>query len=291
MFGASVLFAIDDPEPTLRLVPQSGINTLRIVDEIDWKSPDLLSAPFDEGHWANVDRLLALARERGLHVILDVSSVRNLYLEHKMNPYVIDWGPFVRFVTGRVNTVTGVAYRDDPTIALISVAGEVDGLDQPGPLYPTPRQLVEFYRRTFAQLRQADPNHLLSTGGLTHLDYPADIPWREIFALDDCDVVAIHTYSRGDGLLSLPVVAADAAAIGKPWINEEFGFKQSLGDAARAAATERVYSESFSHGAAGVSVWNLGPQVQGAPGVPQTYDINESTPLTLSAMRRHAPAS
>lgn len=288
MFGASVLFAIDDPEPTLRLVPQAGLNTIRIVDEIDWKSPDLLGALFDEHHWAKVDGLLALARDRGLHVILDVSSVRNLYLEHRMNPYVVDWDPFVRFVTSRVNTVTGVAYRDDPTIAMVSVAGEVDGLDQPGPLFPTPSELVEFYRRTFAQFRQADSNHLLSTGGLTHLDYPADIPWRELFALDDCDVVAIHTYSRGDEQLALPVVAAEAAAIGKPWINEEFGFKQSMGDPDRAAATDRVYSESAAHGAAGVSVWNLGPQVQASPGVAESYDINESTPLTLAVMRRHS---
>lgn len=273
----------------MTLVPATGVNTIRIVDFVDWKSPDPARAAFDERRWQQVDRLLALARQMGLKAILDLSVFRALLRHNGINPYRFDWGMFVRFAAERVNTATGVTYRDDPTIALISVAGEVEDLNRPGRLIPTPSELVEFYRRTFAQLRAVAPHHLLSTGGLLHLDYDSGIPWREIFSLADCDVPALHVYSVTEEQVAIPAVAALAGALGKPWINEEFGFPQDRGDPARAEAMERVYAVTAAHGAAGVAIWNLGPEVRGVNGVGTTYDVNTSTPLALATVRRHAP--
>ena len=45
-----------------------------------------------------------------------------------LNPYTVDWVPFLTFVVSRVNTTSGIRYGDDRTIAMISFAGEVDGI-------------------------------------------------------------------------------------------------------------------------------------------------------------------
>ena len=69
-----------------------------------------------------------------------------------------EWQAFINFVTTRVNTVTGTTYRDDPTIAVISIAGEpppptgVGGVRQ-GDQHR--RSSTDFDQRTLAMLALA----------------------------------------------------------------------------------------------------------------------------------------
>ena len=289
LYGASTLGGLDDPSGRLRLARAAHLNVVRIVNFLDEESPDPTTAPFDVSRWARVDREIATANDLGLRVILDLSTYRNLLRHEHRNPYIVDWDPFVRFVADRVNTVTGIRYRDDPSIAIISIAGEVEPLTTLIPMTPTTAQLTEFYARTIGELHRSDPHHLVSSGGLLQLDWPSGIDWRAIFALPGNDVPAIHVYSDRDEQVTLPAVAAETERLGKPWLLEEFGFPQTRGDAARAAAFRRTYDEAAAGHAAGTLFWDLGPELVGVGGKPDTYDVGPGTPATLAEVLAHAP--
>jgi hypothetical protein len=288
LYGASSLGGLGDPVGRIALARQAHLNVIRIVNFLDETSTHVALASYDPVKWARVDREIALARAAGLHVILDLSTYRNLLANNHINPYTAEWGPFVSFVAARVNTFTGVRYSNDPTIAIVSVAGEVEPLTVRSAITPTTLQLTTFYRRTIAELHFHDVNHLVSSGGLLQLDWKSGIDWKSIFALPGNNVPAIHVYSSGDEHTSLPAVAAYARLIGKPWIVEEFGFRQTAGDAARAVDFKRVFDEAASRSAAGVLFWNVGPEIVGAAGKTQTYDVNPSTPRTFSVVVANA---
>jgi endo-1,4-beta-mannosidase len=173
LYGASAYRGLADPLATVRRVQDAGLNTLRIVNFLDEEHGQPATAPFDESSWQQVDRLIATAAAAHLRVILDLSTYRNLLLHAGVNPYTTDWGPVVDFVTSRRNTVTGVRYRDDPTIALISLAGEVEPFEHSDTDVGVERaHITTFFTRTLGQWKAADPRHLVNTGGLLHLDIP-----------------------------------------------------------------------------------------------------------------------
>ncbi len=76
------------------------------------------------------------------------------------NPYDVGssgaWDTFLQFVATRVNTVTGVEYRADPTIAIVSFAGEPNAPNSGEPLKPTTQELTDFYARVFDQWKAHD---------------------------------------------------------------------------------------------------------------------------------------
>ena len=227
-----------------------------------------------------MDRLIAQAGAAGLKVELDLSTYRNLLLRHGVNPYTADWGAFVRFVTGRRNTVTKRLYANDASIALVAFAGEVEPPGSRGlPVRYTTKEVTSFFARTLQQWRARDPHHLLTTGGLLHLDYASGIDWVAIYSLPVVDVVTIHVYSAGDQAITQPNVAGLSRSLGKPWLTEEFGKERAAGDAARAGWFAQVYADQLRYGSAGTAFWNLGPQTTSP-----TYDVNSSTPLTLAVV-------
>ncbi|GAA0553349.1 mannan endo-1,4-beta-mannosidase [Rhizomicrobium palustre] len=69
---------------------------------------------------------------------------------------------YIAAIIARVNTVTGKAYRDDPTIMSWQIANE----PRPGGT-PSKEKFAAFYAflaRTAAFIKARDPNHLVSTG-------------------------------------------------------------------------------------------------------------------------------
>lgn len=281
MHGASVLGGMDDTAATAARATSAGLNTIRAVNFLDERAVPATAA-YDEWRWARLDRLIANAGLDGLKVILDLSTYRNMLANAGFNPYTHDWKTFVSFAANRRNTVTGVRYGDDSTIALVAIAGEVEPINTPdNKLGVTTSQVTEFFKRTFAQWRAVDTVHPVSSGGLLHYGWNSGIDWRAIFAA--ADVCSIHNYSAGD-VAATPAIAAYCAGINKPWITEEFGWDTSVGDASRAASFQSIYDLNRVNGSAGVAFWNLGPQTQ----MP-TYDVNEATTLTLDTVRRNAP--
>ena len=248
------------------------INTLRATDFLsntdDWRNPTI---------WANMDYLLCTARAHNMHVIISLTTFATMLYKEGNFPYDPGaWGAFIDFV--------GQRYRNERAIAYYAIAGEALPPNGHDPLRPTAHQLLAFYRDTSLQLRSDDVgHHLISTGGLSFLNGDYGIPWQDIFALPTIDLAAIHVYSDGDRDITVPNVAAWAQQNDKPFIIEEFGFQQKLGDAARAAAFTDILRRAHAADAAGIGFWNLGPEIAG-----QSYDVSAATPLTWAAVRQGA---
>ncbi|MDO8306971.1 MAG: cellulase family glycosylhydrolase [Actinomycetota bacterium] len=284
MRAASIYHSLASPGPAIDMAIAAGANTIRITDFLtDGLPADV--AIHDEGTWALVDSAIAETAQHGLHVNLDLSSYRNLLAAQGMNPYTHDWTQFLTIVATRINSVTGRAYRDDPAIALVSIAGEPAAPNgEPGPGVPTRRQLTAFYARALATWQALAPDTLATAGGLSHLDWDSGIDWARIYALPGNDVCAVHVYGHRSLRKAITPMADYCSRLGKPWIMQETGVPQRIGDAARAAWLTTVLRRSWRNGAAGVGVWNIGDEtVAESAG---TYDISPGTPLAWTALQR-----
>lgn len=293
LHGASFIAGWHDIPGRVAMARDAGLNTLRVVN-FSCSTCDPSSA-YDEVYWRRVDQSIAEAAVAGLKIILDLSDYRNMLYSVGANPYAADWEPYVRFVATRSNTITGLKYGDDPTIALVSFAGEVEPLTADAAYTErgiTAAQVVEFYRRTFAQWRAHDRNHLLNTGAQGHIDWPSGVPWQEMFALPDNAVCGISLYGANNGetarRITVPAVAGYCGRAGKPWIAQEFGFQQLLGDRARSEQFRTTYEFARMYGAAGSSVWNLGDQDASQARYATTFDVFPGTPLTWAAVKEEA---
>lgn len=146
----------------------------------------------------------------------------------------------------------------------------------------TTRELTDFYRRNQDIWHASAPRQLLTSGGLTQLDWNSGIDWRSIFRLPHNDVLAIHVYSDGDRKHSVPAIAACSHELSRPWIIEEFGFPAYLGDATRAAGFVAVFDLARRQKAAGAGFWNVGRQTR------DTYDVGPQFPATFHVVRTWA---
>jgi hypothetical protein len=325
LFGASI-YGTSNPDPhdaiadTVALAAQANLNTLRIVNFFDEGSDaaptDPAVAPYNAADWARVDAILDALRGQGMKAILDLSAYRNC-LQHwsvangfTVTPYsqFANWTKFIKFVAKRVNSVNGVPYKLDPTIAFVSFAGEPAPPRSGEPLKPTTTELTTFYRKVFAIWKKYDKKHLLSSGGLLHIDWEdafgdpngSGIDWRAIFKLANNGVPAIHSYWHGfppteANDFRSAKVSAYCASIKKPWLTEEFGFTQKPVDYGTQPPTEyteadrgdwyqTVYDIQSARGSSGAAFWNLGSEV--ADG---SHDVNPNTPATWAAVLANAP--
>lgn len=270
------------PADAVTRAQQLGLDTIRLTDFLD-KHASRSTGPYDAVRWAKIDAVIAAAGAAGLHVELDLATYRNLLQTSGANPYTTDWRPFLKFVVNRRNTISGLRYGDDPTIALVSFAGEVEPINSASnTMHITTQQLNDFYRGVLAYWAAAAPNQLLSAGGLMQLGWNSGIDWKTIFALPHNSVMALHLYSDSDRQKVAPAVAAYAAQIGRPWITEEFGFMSTLGDSVRAADFAATYQLNRQLKSAGTGFWNLGPQTS------NTHDVGPQFPATAAAVRKEA---
>jgi mannan endo-1,4-beta-mannosidase len=205
-----------------------------------------------------------------------------------------EWEDFLDIVVDRINTVNGVRYRDDATIAVISIAGEPQPpQSQECGKATTTQGLTDFYERTLGYLASIDGNHLRSTGGLIHLDWAqlygggsSGIDGEAIFALAANTLPSLHTYPpeyAPDGTPidhTTPIYGPLADSLDKPWFTEEFGWKQEVGDAVRAERYAWLYVEQDSYGSDGAMFWNLGLEEGGG-----SHDVSPATPQTWAAVQ------
>ncbi|MCC7475001.1 MAG: cellulase family glycosylhydrolase [Pirellulales bacterium] len=121
---------------------------------------------FNEEAFRSLDRLIAVARRKGIRVIIplvdqwkwwggigEYAAFRGKPPEaFWTDPQVeADFQATLRYVLLRKNTITGVEYRDEPAIFGWETGNEID---------PTP----EWTRRTAAFIKQLDPRHLVIDG-------------------------------------------------------------------------------------------------------------------------------
>ncbi len=295
MYGASEyqsnpMTGIDHPAGTIALALRAHLNTIRIVNFYPTSTTDVGIA-YSPAQWQKVDRMVARAAAAHLHVLLDLSDYRNLLWNNCIDPYTYDWSAFLKFVTGRRSTVSNASYATDPTIALVAIAGEPlpagshtfrDASARSCTIAYGGPDLTAFYARALGQWRSLS-RIPVSAGGLGYLAFDSGIDWRAIFSLSANDVCGIKTY--GSTIAAVPAVSDFCAGLRKPWIDEEFGWQQSIGDAERAQQFAATISLVRANGGSGELFWNLGFQVK-----PGTYDIGPATPLAFAAVQAGASA-
>jgi hypothetical protein len=283
---------IKDPAGTIALAQQAHLNTIRITNFLD-ATGDPSTDAYDSTRWARVDAMIAAAGQAGLHVDLGLADYRNMMWNSCINPYTANWQAFESWVANRVNTVTGAIYKDDPTIAFVSIAGEPQPVGtyaytarttgQPCTLTYSTQELTDFYAATTSAWAGAGGTVRVNSGGLGYLNEPTSgIDWKAIFSLPDNAFCDVKTY--GGMLAWAPTAATYCHSIGKPIIDEEYGWQQSSGDAARAAEFNDTAARLKAAGFAGGAFWNLGYQQ-----APQSYEVSPATPLAFAAVKSNAP--
>jgi hypothetical protein len=202
---------------------------------------------FNEEAFRTLDLVLAIARDTGVRVIVpfvdnwswwggiaEYAGFRGVPKEaFWTDPQVLaDFMETLRFVVMRQNTVTGVRYRDDPTLLCWETGNELAA-----PSAWT-REIAEY-------LKSIDPNHPVMDG------CQASELREESLAMTEVDIVTTHHYPGGKKSFAELVRSNWSKARGrKPYVVGEFGFVETP---AMAETVEAV----LGTGTAGALVWSL----------------------------------
>ena len=260
----------------ISMAQQAHLNTIRPTNFFDGTTyGDWYNATV----WSNMDYLLQTAARHGMYVVLDLSFFRDKTLKLGVYPYDPNrYTAAFSWVASR--------YAKDSALLNYAIAGEVACPTSGDPLRPTSAQaLTNYYRVLSDTLHAADPNHLISSGGLSHLNQAnCGIDWKSIFSLPHINLAAIHVYSDNDRNITMPMVTGWAASHGKPFTVEEFGFQQGDGDAKRSAEFQNMYDLGRQYSVKAMIFWNLGPEIGSS-----SYEVNPNTPLTWNTVIQNAP--
>jgi hypothetical protein len=213
------------------------------------------------------------------------------------------WDQYLSFIARRVNTLTGLTYGEDPTIAMVEIWSEI-----PAPAYGdavgTTQQIQTFYAAALSTWKRLAPHILVSTGGLSHVNDPrSGVPWQALTNDPNnaaCDV-EINSYPDRD--ISTRMVTSYCRSLGKPWflsawsscnkprqrsseINNWAAADLASTDAAMAAHASDMYriakgGAPAAYAALGTDFWNLGSQTT------DTCQLGPQFPQTWSTVRRN----
>lgn len=81
---------------------------------------------------------------------------------------------------------------------------------------PSPNDAT-FFHNALSYLRTKDPNHIISSGGLSYINYNSGIDWKTIMSDPNNQVCGVEINSSGDRNTSVPNVSGLCKQLGKPW--------------------------------------------------------------------------
>lgn len=190
---------------------------------------------------------------------------RRLYREH------------IEKIATRRNSVTGVMYRDDPTIFAYELMNEAQCL--------TGRwdERRAWVAEMSAYLKSLDPDHLVAPGTWGYRSAAERREWLLDHRLPNVDYADVHNYPRDDkdSFVDSPKAlgefidnrAAAAFSINKPLVMGEFGMGADGYNGHSQAEWFRAYFENAVRaGAGGAMFWILTPDPQ------RGYGVTYSTP-------------
>ncbi|MEE9525778.1 MAG: cellulase family glycosylhydrolase [Candidatus Woesearchaeota archaeon] len=173
---------------------------------------------------------------------------------------------YVNYFLNRVNTVTGIKYKDDPTIFAWELANEPRARSD-----TTTATLNNWIGEMSAYVKSIDPYHLVTPGGDGgYKDKPSNPSWSwwyhgnegqafiDNHAWEDIDFATFRYYPEAgkfddvDVNLWIQQHAEDAAALGKPVIMEEFGSVSN-----KVTDIGNFYDQIELNGINGDTVWLL----------------------------------
>jgi mannan endo-1,4-beta-mannosidase len=147
-------------------------------------------------------------------------------------PAIKDFKNIITFVVNRVNTVTGVRYRDDKAILAWETGNE---------LHSPPAWTKEIT----AHIKSLDPQHLVLDGTHREVLLPSSLEDSNI------DFVQTHHYEKDPRMMIAHIVESAKMAKGrKPYFVGEFGF---LGTEALCAVMDTVRDQKLT----GALLWSL----------------------------------
>src|SRR5665647_2232330 len=211
----------------------------------------------------------------------------DFYTDAKVRQWYKDWATHL---LNRVNTVTGVKYKDDPTIMAWELANE-PRCDASGALKASPDcktdTITAWAKEMSTFVRSVDGNHLIGLGDEGFICDPARNDWtldcsqgvdaRAIAALDNIDMVGLHLYPdfwKHDPAWSTDYInkhLAIGTELKKPVFLGEFGWK----DTATRNAVFKQWLDAFKAGGGdGANFWMMQPR-------DKDYTPNDSDGFTV----------
>jgi mannan endo-1,4-beta-mannosidase len=205
-------------------------------------------------------------------------ETRRLYREH------------LEKLATRRNTITGVAYRDDPTIFGWELMNEAQVIT--GRWAERRAWFVEMS----AYLKSLDSNHMIAPGTWGYRSSAERREWLEDHAIPTIDYCDVHNYPRDDhdSFVDSPTAlkefienrAAAAYSIRKPLVFGEFGMGVEGYNGASQGEWYRAFFEGNARaGSAGVMFWILTPDPR------RGYGLTYSTPRDQELLSEIARAS
>ncbi|MCM1292599.1 MAG: cellulase family glycosylhydrolase [Bacteroides sp.] len=276
-----------------------GVNNLRVLCGAEGPAnrphhvvPVLQTSPgeYDERMLAGLDRFIAELERRDMKAVLYLTNAwewsggYGSYLEWAgygtapvpgidgYKQYVDFVSDFVlsdsacnmaldhaRFMTSRVNSVTGKTYSESPAIMSWQICNEPRAFSDKGK-----EALFGWLQRMAEVIHQNDPNHLVSTGseGMYGCEIDLDL-WQRIHTMPEIDYANIHLWPTNWGWASRDSVERhvdDACRlsgeyidvhldalqyVGKPLVIEEFGYPRDgfrYAPDAKTEARDKYYS-------------------------------------------------
>lgn len=244
----------------------------------------------NEATLVGLDQTLAACRARGIRAILtfvnnwdDFGGMNRWTVwrfgsanhdQFYIDPTIRGWyKELMALLIGRVNTVTGVTYRDDPTIFAWQLANE-PRLMSSG--VATPAQFTAWIGEMSAYVKSIDPNHMVSTGsegfyGPAHSSRNTDT-WMSAYGQDfifdhqhaTIDFATCHVWPHNWGWNPIGNTGSALAKatqyvqqritdaenlLGKPLVVEEFGIpRDNFGTGPNSGPTlarDRFFREVF----------------------------------------------
>ena len=233
-------------------------------------------------------------------------------------------------LTKRVNSISGIPYREDPTIFAWELANEPRGIDHP-------QEFVRWVSDSAQLIKRNAPWQLVTVGSEGTTPYPGvNTLAADVHAVSDIDFFTFHTWIQNWGRFDPAQPATFDAGldfavaynneqialgkrIGKPIVFEEFGLARDNGSFDPASTTnlrDRYFDALLSHAFAnsrdagivsGVSFWAYAgegrpvapggtwtaehPLIGDPPHEPQGwYSIYNTDHSTLAVIKRHSEA-
>jgi len=239
---------------------------------------------YSEREFRRLDRVVARAGREGVRLVLplvggwDNNGGMDQYVEwsstaEKHNDFYTDpecralYKDYVEYVLTRENTVTGIEYREDPTILLWELANEPHlrdhDIEEPRWQEADHRKMQAWIDEMARFVKDVDGNHLVSTGseGLYDDGTFGRTGNRGDFVgdhrSDAVDAASFHLYERydADPVEWVQTHVTDAhEELGKPAYLGEFG--TIYGDT-RAQFFADVYDAVLDSGGNGAAFWQL----------------------------------
>ncbi|OXS58411.1 hypothetical protein B1A99_14480 [Cohnella sp. CIP 111063] len=249
-------------EDALRTAVQTGGQVLRtytltVRDKAD--PPHVLRhidgpGVLNDEAFKSMDKLLELANKHGVRLIIpfidnwdwppggitDFAHFRGKgRFDFYTDPQLIeDFKLVIEQVMNRVNTYTGVRYKDDPAILAWETGNE---------LMVAPEWMSEIA----AFYKSVNPNQLLVSGNQMELPHFYRNLSPQALADPNIDIVKSHYYD-GNYANRVRTDKALAEAHGKPFFVGEFGFKPT-------SEVVSMLNETIAGGASGALIWSLRP--------------------------------